>query len=307
MNEQRLPYLQAAIDCGTIRAAADQLGIAPSAVSRQIALLEQELSISLLERHRKGVVPTEAGRLLADYQRQQAAHQADMLTKVEALRGLRRGHVTVVTGEGFIDDLIQSALRHFRESHPQISVAIDITGTSEILRRVGEDEAELGLVYNPPADPRIVSRSICEQALHVIVSPDSPLRNRQRVALRELVDLPVALLHGTYGVRQLLAHAEYADKVRLNPALVTNLMAVLKLFVASGQGITLLPRVAVARELAAEELFAVSLDNPVLTRAEMHLITRVGRRLSPAANQFLAHCQARMPAFQVAGQPAAEP
>lgn len=61
INESRIRYLYESSRCGTVRAAAEHLGVAPSAVSRQIALLEDELGIVLVERHKRGVRPTEAG------------------------------------------------------------------------------------------------------------------------------------------------------------------------------------------------------------------------------------------------------
>jgi DNA-binding transcriptional LysR family regulator len=52
INEKRVKYLYEAVQQGTVRAAADKLNVSPSAVSRQIALLEEELATTLIERHR---------------------------------------------------------------------------------------------------------------------------------------------------------------------------------------------------------------------------------------------------------------
>ena len=75
LTESRIVYFYEAVRCGTIRAAADWLNVAPSAVSRQIGLLETELDASLVERHARGVKPTEAGQFVIEYFREQIAHQ----------------------------------------------------------------------------------------------------------------------------------------------------------------------------------------------------------------------------------------
>jgi len=106
-------------------------------------------------------------------------------------------------------------------------------------------------------------------------------------------------MHTSYGTRQLLALAEYAAKIKLNPTLTTNSINVLKHFVKSELGVTLLPRFAVSTELAAGELFAIPLEDDVLSVAEVHLITRVGRKLSVAANRFVSYSSSLMQAFQV--------
>jgi DNA-binding transcriptional LysR family regulator len=299
LNEQRLSYFFEAVQCGSVRAAADKLDIAPSAVSRQIALLEQEVAIPVMERHRRGVVTTEAGQLLIDYYREQGAHQADLMSKLQGLRGLKRGHVNIVIGEGFVSDFMSQPMAYFAQRHPQISISLDLAGTNEVLRLVAEDAAEIGLVYNPPSDPKIVTRALQPQPMQVIVHPDSPLRKSKACTLSELVEYPIGLMHSSYGTRQLLALAEYAAKIKFNPLLTTNSINVLKQFVKSGQGITLLPRFSVSTELAAGELFAIPIQSDVLTTAEVHLITRVGRKLSVAANRLVSYSSSLMQAFQV--------
>lgn len=299
LNEQRFAYFYEAVQCGSVRAAADKMDIAPSAVSRQISLLEQEIAIPVMERHRRGVVPTEAGQLLIDYYREQGAHQADLLSKLQALRGLTRGHVSIVIGEGFVSDFMSGTMRYFCERHPQISISLDLAGTNDVLRLVAEDVAEIGLVYNPPTDPRIVTRALQRQPMQLVVSPDSPLRNSKTCSLRELSEYPLGLMHSSYGTRQLLALAEFAAKIKLNPLLTTNSINVLKHFVKSGLGVTLLPRFAVSTELAASELIAIPIEDDVLALAEVHLVTRVGRKLSVAANRFVSYSSSLMQAFQV--------
>ena len=297
-QDSRCLYLYEAVLRGTIRAAAERLGIAPSAVSRQISLLEEELDTTLVERHRHGIVPTEAGRLIIDYYRQHAAHRYDMLAKLDALRGLQSGSVSVICGEGFAENMITGPVREFHNEFPGITIALEISGTTEIMRRVVEDEAEIGLVYYAPADAHIVSRRSARQPMFAIVGPNNPLRHVAHTSLEELQDWPIALLKGVYGIRQIIEHAEREDRIRLQPTLTTNLISVLASFVANDQGVTLLPPFAVTAALKADQLYAVPIKNSALQNAEVQLITRAGRHLSPAANRFLQYCMRGMDAFQ---------
>ncbi|WP_182286999.1 LysR family transcriptional regulator [Comamonas testosteroni] len=297
-QDSRARYLFEAVYCGSVRAAAEKLGIVPSAVSRQISLLEEELGLTLLERHRSGVVPTEAGQLLLDYHREHTAHRHDMLAKVDALRGLHSGSVSVVSGEGFAQELIDGPIRNFRQQYPGVSISLEIYGTTEIMRRIREDAAEIGLVYYPPADSHITARGAARQPMHAIVHAQHPLASAEQTSLRELSQWPVAMLQGVYGIRQLVEYAEHKDKIHLSPALTSNLISVLLAFVTSGQGVTLLPPCSVTAELASGRLRAIPIHNPAFLDAEMQLITRTGRHLSPAANRFLLYCMQGMQAFQ---------
>ena len=111
LDFRRVRYLYEAVSQGSVRAAADAMDMNPSVVSRQIGKLEQEFAVALLERHGRGVKPTEAGQLLVDYFRQQASCQDDLVTKVQELRGLARGHIDMVLGEGFVSDLMAESKR----------------------------------------------------------------------------------------------------------------------------------------------------------------------------------------------------
>lgn len=297
-HDSRARYLYETVHCGGVRSAAEKLGIVPSAVSRQIALLEEELGSTLLERQRGGVVPTAAGQLLLDYYRQHLAHQHDMLAKLDALRGLHTGSVSIVSGEGFAQALIEGPIRQFRQAYPGVSIALEVYGTNEIMRRVREDQAEMGLVYYAPSDPLITARATANQPMHAIVASQHPLADCASTSLQQLTQWPIALLQGVYGIRQLVEYAEQTDQIRLSPALTSNLISVLLHFVANGQGVTLLPQCAVSTELAQGRICAVPVDNPAFAHAPMQLITRTGRQLAPAAQRFLEVCLQGMQAFQ---------
>ena len=244
------------------------------------------------------MVPTEAGQLILDYHREHTAHQHDMLAKVDAMRGLHSGSVSVVSGEGFAQELIDGPIRNFRQQYPCVSISLEIYGTTEIMRRIREDAAEIGLVYYPPADSHITARGTARQPMHAIVHAQHPLASAPHTSLQELNQWPIAMLQGVYGIRQLVEFAEQTDKIHLSPALTSNLISVLLAFVSSGQGVTLLPPCSVTAELASGRLRAIPIHNSAFQDAEMQLITRRGRHLSPAANRFLLYCSQGIQAFQ---------
>jgi DNA-binding transcriptional LysR family regulator len=297
--ESRIVYFYEAVRCGTIRAAADSLNVAPSAVSRQIGLLETELDVTLIERHARGVKPTEAGEHVIEYFREQLAHKDDLLSRLQELRGLRTGHISVVLGEGFVSDVLAGPMQHFCKQFPGIAVNLDLAGTNEVVRKISEDEGEIGLVYNPPNEPKIVSRASRRQPMMAIVGPGFALSGKKKsITVKDLASYPLAATHLTYGIRQMLEAAAFAEKVRIQPVVTTNSIAVLKQFVKAGLGIACLPEFAVAAEIAAGELFAIEVNHPLLEKAEAHLITRAGRKLSVASNKMLQMMTSQMRAFR---------
>jgi DNA-binding transcriptional LysR family regulator len=288
IKETRLAFLFEAIQRGSIRAAAEAMNTAPSAVSRQITLLEEELSIPLIERHTRGIKPTDAGQLLLEYFREQRSHQNDLLSHLQELRGLRSGTVRIALGEGFVSDLMAGPLTRFSKDFSSVSIVLDVAGTDELIRRVSEDEADIGLVFNPPPDSKIVSVASSKQAVQAIVGPDFPLLGKPGpFKIEDFLAYPLALNHPTYGMRHILQLVEQTEKVRMTPNLTTNSFYILKQFVRLQLGVTFLPTFVAAEELAAGELFALPIKQPILENAEVHLIKRAGRKLSFAANKML--------------------
>lgn len=298
LDFRRVRYLYEAVTQGSVRAAADTMDMNPSVVSRQIAKLEEALAVPLLERHGRGVKPTEAGQLLVAYYREQNVYQADVITKVQELRGLVRGHIDLVLGEGFVSDLMAEPMKDFWHRYPGLTVTMHLAGTNEVMRKVAEDSAHIGLVYNPPVIAGIRSRAAIRQPMCVITPPGHPLTLLKRQPLlRQISAYPVALMHGSFGTRQIIDLAAQMERVHLVPKLTTDSISVVKHFVRSDLGVSLLPAFAVSQEIDAGQLVAIPVDHAVLGGAEAHIVTRLGRQLSTAANQLLLQLISTMRAF----------
>ena len=299
IDDRRVRYLFEAVTSGSVRAAADKMDMNPSVVSRQIAQLESELAITLIERHGRGVKPTDAGEMLIDYYRQHQSHQSDLVIKLGELRGLARGHIDLVLGEGFVSDLMAEPLQSFWTKYPGLTIKMNLAGTNDVLRQVTDDLAHIGLVYNPPITPSIRSRAAVRQPMCAIVPPNHPLTKLERQPLlKHVAAYPLALMHGSYGTRQVIALAEQMDRIRLTPKLTTDSITVVKRFVIAGMGIGLLPEFAVTQEVDAGDLIALQIDHPLLAGVEAHIVTRLGRQLPTAANQLLVQLISTMRAFK---------
>jgi DNA-binding transcriptional LysR family regulator len=78
VNQKRLGYFEAVYEHRSIRRAADALNTAPSVITRQIALLEEELGVTLFERRPRGVAPTEVAAHVLEYLRGCQAHRQQL-------------------------------------------------------------------------------------------------------------------------------------------------------------------------------------------------------------------------------------
>src|SRR6202044_4071636 len=99
VQDLNLRYLYEAAKLGSMRAAADQLGVAVSSVSRQISQLEAEVGMVLIEHGRRNVKLTEAGRLLIEYYAEQLTQRELFEGRLADLKGLRTGRIELAIGE----------------------------------------------------------------------------------------------------------------------------------------------------------------------------------------------------------------
>ncbi|WP_369148778.1 LysR substrate-binding domain-containing protein [Streptomyces sp. R44] len=143
LDVRRMQVLRAVVTSGSVTAAAGHLGYTPSAVSQQIAALEKEAGIALLERFGRGVRPTSAGRLLTEHAAVIGQRLAEAETALADLRAGRTGRIVVHYFATAGADLVAPALARFRAEHPGVRVDL------RIAEGVPDEEADLTLLVRP--------------------------------------------------------------------------------------------------------------------------------------------------------------
>ncbi|WP_129767421.1 LysR family transcriptional regulator [Streptomyces sp. L-9-10] len=156
LDMRRMQLLRAVVTSGSVTAAARNLGYTPSAVSQQMATLEKEAGITLLERSGRGVRPTDAGRLLTEYAALIGRQVAEAETALADLRAGRTGRVVVRYFATVGATLLAPALAELRVEHPGLQVDLRLTGSDDPLPEVREGRADVALVVRPrePGEPR---------------------------------------------------------------------------------------------------------------------------------------------------------
>ncbi len=286
VHENRIKFFFEAVNKGSVRAAADALDVAPSAVSRQISQLEQELAVTLIERHRRGIKPTEAGEEVLKYYKAYLIQQELLLEDLQSLQGLQKGHIFIAMGEGYIDD-VSDLLSQFSSQFPKIKLHLSICSSNEVIRKITEDEAHLGLVFNPAKDPKIRSHFKMDHPLSIIVHQAHPLAQMNNIELNQLNQYRLALTDVSHGIRQIISQVENSTGVVLTPTLECNNLSTLKAYANSG-GVTLLPKFTIENHAHLHpDLIALPLHNSTFSQTKSHVITRLGRQLGNGANTLL--------------------
>jgi DNA-binding transcriptional LysR family regulator len=190
LDVQRMRALREVAAHGTIAAAATALDFTPSAVSQQIAALERETGVALVDRGPSSVVLTQAGRTLVAHAEIVLAQLAAADDELHAIAELRSGRLRLGSFAS-VTDLTSRALHTFRTSYPDVELTVIECQATESLERLHRGELDIALVYiydYAPLDAgqAIEIRDLMRDPAHIAVPRTHPLAGRTEVPLREL-------------------------------------------------------------------------------------------------------------------------
>ncbi|MEU4543270.1 LysR family transcriptional regulator [Nonomuraea dietziae] len=183
IDPRRLRVLHEVARRGGVMRAAEALHLTASAVSQQLAQLEREVGLALIDRSQRRVSLTPAGRVLAGYAERVEEELAEAKRELTHFSERLAGPVTIAAFSTVITHLLVPALRSLAVRHPQITPVIQETYGAPALRELrlgGVDvlitERDAGLPA--PARPSLTSRTLHIDEYRIVVPPDWPAMPR---------------------------------------------------------------------------------------------------------------------------------
>lgn len=266
MEISQLRTLIHVAELGSLSKAADRLGIAQPALSRQVRLLEEELAVRLFARHGRGMVLTEKGHEILE-------HALRVMTELEEIRAAASDLDTPLRGRigiGFpptVADIISVPLvAAFGKAHPQAELRLVGAYTGYLLDWLHRGEIDLAVLYDPHAARSLRSQPLLLEDLFLIGPPDSGLSSEQAVPFRTLAGKRILLPSTRHGLRTIVEQCATEAGIALDVAVEADSYATLKDLVRHGHGWTILPLPPIHDDIAAGRLAAAPLIDPVPVR-----------------------------------------
>jgi len=275
------------VRAGSIRKASEALGVAPSSVSRHIAILEGQMGTALFDRRPDGVELTHSGALVAEFVRKLLVDYDSLRTDLDDVRGVQRRLVRLAAVESIAATSPMSAVHKFNRRYPAVSFNIRLMPSPAVAQAVRDGICEIGLAYCVPPDPDIVPLARIPEPVMLAVRSDHPLAGCRGLRLEQIPGISLALPDLDFGVRQIIDAAAANLGVRLEPILTSNDFEVLRSFVRAGEGAALLPMRAIARGGEGGKLIAIPVAEPSFTNATIDLIVLRNRRLPRLLQAFV--------------------
>jgi DNA-binding transcriptional LysR family regulator len=286
MDLRQLRYLVALAEEGSFTRAAASEHIAQPAVSQQIRRLEDELGLALVERTTRRVALTDAGELLVVRARRIMAELEAAEIELQALRGMKSGHVTIGSMHtmGPID--LSLALALFSERHPDVQLTVREQSSEEMAEMLRVDELDLAFLS---VTERVESHGLglhqlVSEELVVLLPRDHRLSKRRQVRMAELAEESFISFRTGARLRELLVFAAHRAGFEPRVTLESNESQRVRRLVSRGLGVAILPRSDAEGPGAA--VAVAKLVDPALSR-DITLAWREGRRHAPAAAEFI--------------------
>lgn len=284
LSIRQLRALVALADTEHFRKAAERVHVTQPALSTQIQSLERDLGISLVERTKRRVVFTPAGRAMAERAKAILAGIADMEVAARSwaqpLEGLLRIGVAPTLGPY----LLPHVLPGLKARYSGLRLYLREERLARQLSELASGEIDLVLGLGPLAGEGRVSRALFDEPLWLAVPVEHPLARRKSVSTKDLSGLPLVLFESDGdGLRDIGLRLCREAGAKEHADFKATSLDTLRQMVASGLGPCLLPALYVTAE---------ALDDPqIAARAFMvpepcRRIELAWRRTDPRSESF---------------------
>lgn len=289
-------YFMAVAETGSVRAAARQLNVAASAISRQLIMLEAQLGIALFDRGGRNLELSPAGDVLLRGLRAAAQGHEETLDHLSALRGLKRGRVRVATVESISVSVLPDVLLEFAKRYPGLQVTVTVAGSDAVTELVRDHHADVGFTFNPTTLEGIEVEMTRDLQLGATMAPSHPLAKAKKLTLTECLAYPVAWPSRGLSLRAILDRATTVMARQPQPVFECNSLRLMASLARRGSCIAFQTPIGIEQELKAETLVFVPLTDRRLPADRLMIVRRPGRTGRLAADAFLALAKERLPA-----------
>ncbi|MEU8824945.1 LysR family transcriptional regulator [Streptomyces sp. NPDC048636] len=298
LNSPALEYFLEVVRTGSVNEASRRLLVAGSAISRQIGKLEQEIGVALFERRPRGMVPSEAGALLASYARRAALESDQVLADIRG-RGRMAAVVRVASSQGAALEFLPHAMASFRKEHSGVTFQLPVVPPALATQMVKDGSADLTVTFSlaPAPDVRVVHAQ--RAPIQALVRSDHPLADRSAIHLRDLIPYPVALTEEGTTNRRLFDLCCSIEGISFDPLLVSSSSVALSTFVRETNAVSLIGHISVHGRLRVDGLKAITILNPEMHLRTLQIQAMVGRQLPELVGEFADHLVRQLSEIEV--------
>ena len=258
---------------GNVSRAAEAIYVSQPTLTARLHALEAELGEKLFVRTRQGMRLTDAGRAFLPFAERATQAVKEGREAIAELNSASAGHLVIASAPAVSTYLLPPLLERFAAAHPRVEVAVRTGHSEEVLQMVLKSEVQLGLGRDlRHHDIDLIP--FYEEELQLMVAPGHHFAERTAVTMADLAGEQLILFDRTSSYYE-LTQASFASAGLVPRSMfeLDNIEATKKM-VERRLGVALLPRTAVAVEVAADSLRRVPISDGLPMRRRLVVMRR---------------------------------
>lgn len=249
----RLLYFNCVVETGSISAASRMFDVQPSSISRQLAALEQDLGVRLLNKTTRNTGLTEAGRKYYEFSQRIVSEFDEAKRAVNDLQEKPKGKLKISMTVGFGESIVLPLIPRFIKLYPDIDIKLELT---ERVVDLVEENIDLAIRSGRLADSTMIAKRLAFNNFLLCASPQYLANNGTPLCPEDLTEHQ-CIKYSYARWQEWFLMAEKRIKLTINHAISVNSVNGQKQLVLNDTGLALIPRWAVKDELANGSLTQV--------------------------------------------------
>lgn len=289
MNIETLKVFRDLADTGSFSKTAELNYVSQSAVSQQVKKLELVLKCKLYHRQSGRITLTPCGEKFYDAARKVASVYDGALRSICALERDKRGdeiRISTIYSAGTY--IIQNYIRQFLARTPGARISVEYRQFSQVYSDVSSGKSDFGFLACPYRKcAGLTLLPVAKDEMVLVAGSGSPLAGRKSVSVSELAALDFIFFDRAFPSRRYIDAFLKSHGVKPRVKLELDNIETIKTAVASGAGVSLLPRTAIREDENGITLHALKISDAEFLRP-IYLVHSRSRKLSDAARKFLS-------------------
>ncbi len=219
---------------GSFTRAAAAVGLSQPTLSSQVALLEATHAVSLFDRKRRGVVLTPIGKRLLDVTSRIFTAEDEARDLLQGARTVQKGHLRIAADNA---SHVMPVLARLRAANPGLTFSMTIDNSTNILQRLLDHEADIGVMARLTSDPRIFSQRLKRDRLILFVPASHPMAAHGSIPIRALQGIDIVIREAGSVTREVFETALTQAEVRPGQLIEVQSREAVKETVGAGFGI----------------------------------------------------------------------
>jgi len=239
LNLRQIEAFKAVIENGTVSRAAEVLNVSQPAMSKLIAHLEYDTGLSLFDRVKGRLAPTEHAMRFHEEVNRIFAGVRQVENAVDAIRREEQGRLEIGVLPALAASFVQGATINFLARHPNVFCSIQSHSSQAIADWVIARKLDIGLVGAAIANPYVVLEPMIKQPLVCIMPLHHPLAAKSSIEPADLDGLPFVSFNPDTYVGHHVETMLDTYRIRIEVALISNASSTICEYVACGLGVSL--------------------------------------------------------------------